>query len=94
MANATVADSPSIFNVASGTGTSLRWVVDELCRLAEVAPQLVTAPELVRRDDPPRIVGDATALREAVGWQPQIPLTQTLADMLASSARRPAPQPA
>jgi len=28
------------------------------------------------------MVGDASRLREATGWQPEIPLEQTVADML------------
>lgn len=75
--------SPAIFNVASGTGTSLRAALESLCRLAGVAPEFEVDAQLVRANDPPRIVGDASALRAAVGWRPGIPLSQTLADMLA-----------
>jgi GDP-4-dehydro-6-deoxy-D-mannose reductase len=94
MAAGRIASSPAIFNVATGSATSLRWVVEELCRLADVSPRIVVQPRLVREDDPPRIVGDARALREAVGWQPQIALTQTLAEMLGRETRLPAHQPA
>jgi GDP-4-dehydro-6-deoxy-D-mannose reductase len=84
--------SPAVFNVATGNPTSMRWVVEELCRLANVTPRLRVQPDLVRDDDPPRIVGDARALREAVGWRPEIPLTQTLAEMLEREIRLPAHQ--
>jgi hypothetical protein len=38
---------------------------------------------LVRASDPPEIRGDATLIRGLVGWQPRIPLEQTLRDVLA-----------
>ncbi|HYI66931.1 MAG TPA: NAD-dependent epimerase/dehydratase family protein [Candidatus Limnocylindrales bacterium] len=71
-----------IFNVSTGRGTRLREVVDELCRLAGVAPTIAVRADLVRTDDPPRIVGDSTALRTATGWMPAFELRETLADIL------------
>jgi GDP-4-dehydro-6-deoxy-D-mannose reductase len=74
---------PAVFNVATGSAVSLRWVIDELCRLASVTPRIVVDSDLVRPDDPPRIVGSAERLRGAIGWQPRIELAATLADVLA-----------
>jgi nucleoside-diphosphate-sugar epimerase len=39
---------------------------------------------LVRSDDPAEIRGDAALIRQLVGWQPRIPLDQTLVDILAA----------
>ena len=39
---------------------------------------------LVRTHDPIEIRGDATLLRKLVGWEPVIPLDQTLRDLLAT----------
>lgn len=78
-----------VFNIATGHGTRLRWIVEELCRLAGVAPAVVTDSSLVRATDPPRIVGDAAALTAATGWAPGISLEQTLADMLAERMAAP-----
>jgi GDP-4-dehydro-6-deoxy-D-mannose reductase len=89
LAEGRLVGSEPLFNVATGHATPLRWVVDELCRLAGVAPAIVADPSLVRADDPPRIVGDATALTTATGWAPRIGLQQTLADMLAERMRAP-----
>lgn len=74
---------PGIFNVSTGRAVSLRWVIGELCRLASVSPDLVVVPALVRRDDPPRIVGDASLLGLTIDWQPSTELSATLADVLA-----------
>jgi GDP-4-dehydro-6-deoxy-D-mannose reductase len=44
--------------------------------------QLETDPALLRPVDIPVLRGDATKLRDATGWQPRIPIDQTLADLL------------
>jgi GDP-4-dehydro-6-deoxy-D-mannose reductase len=72
-----------VFNVATGNGVSLRKVLDLLCRLAGVAPEIRVDADLVRADDPPRVIGDATKLTQALGWRPQRSLEETLRDVLA-----------
>ena len=44
-------------------------------------------PALVRPDDPPRIVGDASALRARTGWQPTWDLAATLASVFGDQER-------
>ena len=39
-------------------------------------------PARLRPADVPAQVGDPSRLREATGWRPEIPLEQTLADLL------------
>lgn len=73
----------AVFNLSTGTAVSLRWVIAELCRIASVEPRIVVDPGLVRPDDPPRIVGDASRLRRTIDWQPRTELSTTLADVLA-----------
>ena len=45
---------------------------------------LETNPDLLRPVDVPVLRGSAARLQAATGWQPQIPLATTLADVLAS----------
>jgi GDP-4-dehydro-6-deoxy-D-mannose reductase len=73
---------PAVFNLATGRAVSLRSIIDELSRLASVDPRIVVDPDLLRADDAPRFIGDATLLRRTVGWQPRIELVDTLAEML------------
>lgn len=77
-----IGDGPSVLNVATGRAVRLRDVLEELCRIAGVDPEIRVDGSLVRSDDPPRIVGDATRLRALTGWEPRIALSQTLADVL------------
>jgi GDP-4-dehydro-6-deoxy-D-mannose reductase len=70
-----------VYNVASGHGVSVRSLLDELLDLAGVDPQIEVDPERYRPAD--HRVGDASRLREATGWQPKIPLRETLDGLLS-----------
>jgi GDP-4-dehydro-6-deoxy-D-mannose reductase len=78
---------PAVYNVATGRSIRIRDVIAELASLAGATVEVETDPALVRPDDPPEIRGDATKLKEAIGWSPEWPLSTTLADVLASVAR-------
>ena len=75
-------ETPLLVNVASGRAVSIKAVVEMLCAMAGVNPQVNVVPGLVRADDPPEIRGDATLLRRLTGWTPSIPLETTLRDVL------------
>ena len=77
--------APLVVNVATGRAEPIRSMIDQLCTLAGVSPEVRIDPGLVRADDPPEIRGDATLLGELTGWRPEIPLTQTLSDLLAEA---------
>lgn len=68
-------------NVASGQGHSMREVVDKLVSISGLDVTVEVDPDRVRAGDPPRIVGDASRLRELTGWGPAIPLDRTLGDI-------------
>ncbi len=69
-----------VYNVASGRGRTLRELVRALIALSGVEPELCESPELWRATE--ASVGDASRLRLATGWQPALPLEQTLRDLL------------
>jgi GDP-4-dehydro-6-deoxy-D-mannose reductase len=74
----------SVVNVATGRSVTIRRVLEILSAAAGISTTPRIDPALVRDNDPPEIVGDSAALRRLTGWQPTIPLEQTLADLLAS----------
>lgn len=82
-AQGVLADRCTIVNVASGEVVTIRSVIERLSALAGVAPVIEINQSLVRTDDPAEIRGDATLIRQLVGWQPRISLEQTLVDVLA-----------
>jgi GDP-4-dehydro-6-deoxy-D-mannose reductase len=77
--------APLVVNVATGRAEPIRSMIDQLCTLAGVSPEVRIDPALVRADDPPEIRGDATLLGELTGWRPEIPLVQTFSDLLAEA---------
>lgn len=71
-----------IYNVASGIGRPMRVVLDALVRRAQVPVRVGTDPERLRPHDIPVLVGDATRLRNATGWAPEISFERTIDDLL------------
>jgi len=71
-----------LYNVASGTVRVMRSVLDALVTRARVKVRIETDAALMRPIDTPIVLGDATRLREATGWRPEISFEQTLDDLL------------
>ena len=73
---------PGTYNIASGRKVQLTGIVDLLVELAQAPISVVLDPDRLRPSDVEVVWGDATKLHEATGWNPEIPLEQTLADTL------------
>ncbi len=71
------------YNVCSGRDVAVSEVAQRLCALAGANVELVTDPSLVRAVDLPVLRGDYQRLARDTGWKPEIPLDDTLADVLA-----------
>jgi GDP-4-dehydro-6-deoxy-D-mannose reductase len=74
------------YNVASGTGVSLRALFDRIADLMEYHPVPQPDASLARPVDIRHLVGDATRLRAATGWSPRLTLDQTLRQMIDAQA--------
>jgi GDP-4-dehydro-6-deoxy-D-mannose reductase len=73
------------YNIASGKTVKMADVVELLVGLARVPVRVERDESRVRPADIPRLSGDPSKLRAATGWEPEIPLEQTLADTLAAA---------
>lgn len=71
-----------VYNVCSGQDISIQELADHLVALARRPITLAPDPSLLRPVDLPVLRGDATKLRDATGWAPQISVEATLADLL------------
>ena len=71
-----------VYNICSETGVSIRQVLETLLDLSTAAVKVEADPTRLRPSDVPRLVGDCGPFRQVTGWRPQIPLRQTLADLL------------
>jgi GDP-4-dehydro-6-deoxy-D-mannose reductase len=73
------------YNVASGKTVSMAAVVELLVELAGVPVEVERDEARVRPAEIRRLAGDASRLRAATDWRPEIPLERTLADALAAA---------
>ncbi len=71
-----------VYNVCSGRDVAVAELARRLLALAGADLALEPDPELARPVDTPVLVGDATRLRKATGWEPAVPLDETLAAVL------------
>jgi len=88
-AGGSLPDSFTVVNVASGTSVSIRSVIERLAAMAGIEPIIETEPSLLRPGAPGEVRGDSGLVRQLVGWEPTIPLEQTLADVLADAQETP-----
>jgi GDP-4-dehydro-6-deoxy-D-mannose reductase len=70
-----------VYNVASGIGARVGDHLEALIALTNTRPEIEVDPERLRPTD--HAVGDATLLRHTTGWQPTIPMADTLERVLA-----------
>jgi GDP-4-dehydro-6-deoxy-D-mannose reductase len=71
-----------VYNISSGVATSIQSILDTFLGLARVEITVQEDPTRMRPSDTPILVGDASKIKAATGWQPEIPLKKTLKDIL------------
>lgn len=77
-----LAEPGEVYNLCSGRDVSIQQLADELVALADRPISLTPDPALLRPVDVPVLRGDASKLLAATGWAPEIPVEQTLVDLL------------
>jgi GDP-4-dehydro-6-deoxy-D-mannose reductase len=70
------------YNVCSGQAHTMRGLLDGLVALARVRVVVEPDPDRFRPNDTPLLLGDPSRIRRDVGWQPLIPIEQTLQALL------------
>jgi GDP-4-dehydro-6-deoxy-D-mannose reductase len=73
-----------VYNVCSGRSYSIGQLLEVLVDLEAVEVEVETDPTRARRVDVPEMVGSYTRLADSTGWEPEIDVRQSLADLLAS----------
>jgi GDP-4-dehydro-6-deoxy-D-mannose reductase len=71
-----------VYNICRGRGVALREILGMLVSSASRNVRVEQDPERLRKVDIPSLVGDARKIRAETGWEPEIPLQKTLADLL------------
>ena len=70
------------YNVCSGTALGVQELAEALIARARIPMRMVADDDLLRPVDVTEVRGDASKLRAATGWRPEVPLHQTLGDLL------------
>ena len=71
-----------VYNVCSGRSCSLEDILELLLSFSEIEISVRVDAQKLRKADIPRLVGDNRKIKEAVSWEPRIPLEQTLEELL------------
>ena len=70
------------YNVCSGRAIAIGEIVEHLVVRSRVPVRIRVDPARFRPNDLPLVEGDPTRIRDELGWTPEIPLEQTLDDVL------------
>jgi GDP-4-dehydro-6-deoxy-D-mannose reductase len=72
----------SIYNVSSGREVKIRWILNELCLMAGVDPEIRQDASRLRPNEQRRMLASHDRLRADTGWEPTIPLETSLEQIL------------
>ena len=79
------------YNVCSGAARAVGELAERLVARARHPMRLEVDDDLLRPVEVAEMRGDPSKLHQATGWQPEVPLDQTLDDLLAHWRARHAP---
>lgn len=71
-----------VYNIGSGVSHAMREIVEIMHGKAKVPFAIEQDNALMRPSDNPELLCDNTKLKELTGWEAQIPLEQTIEDIL------------
>lgn len=71
-----------VYNIATGKSWRIRDVLNILISMSKVKIEIRKDETRMRPSDVEVLVGDASKFKKQTGWQPEIPFTKTLEDLL------------
>lgn len=75
-------NTSSTYNICSGKSLSGKEILKLILNQSEARPRVVEDTARMRPSDAPEIYGDASKIAKDTGWQPSIPIEQTIKDVL------------
>jgi GDP-4-dehydro-6-deoxy-D-mannose reductase len=72
-----------IYNVCSGTGLSIKDILDAMTEILDIQADINVDKQLMRPMENSRIVGSNIKIKKELGWENNIPLKQSLKDIIA-----------
>jgi GDP-4-dehydro-6-deoxy-D-mannose reductase len=74
--------SGEVYNVCRGEGISLLNIIEILAEMLKLDVTIEIDETLRRRGEPPIVIGNPEKIFRATGWKSQVPLEQTLKEMI------------
>lgn len=71
-----------VYNVCSGRSYSLESILKRLLSFTQKEIPVRVDSQKLRKVDIPRLVGNNKKIKEAISWEPQIPIEQSLEELL------------
>nr|WP_255548693.1 GDP-mannose 4,6-dehydratase [Luteibacter sp. dw_328] len=78
----------STYVVASGHEYRMRTLIEMMCELVGVSVEIRQDPARMRPAEQRRMVASAALLKKHTGWEPRVPIRQTLNDVLIDARGR------
>lgn len=76
------AEAGDCYNIASGSCVTIHEMLNMLLAKSNITIDIVPDPSRMRPSDVEILLGDHSKFTEHTGWKPEIPLDQTLEDLL------------
>lgn len=71
-----------VYNLGTGKTYSMQEILDMLLTLSKVDVKIEIDPDRLRPSDVPVLLSDSSKFKKLTGWEPQIPFSQSLQDLL------------
>ncbi|GAJ01739.1 unnamed protein product, partial [marine sediment metagenome] len=71
-----------VYNIGKGKTCSMKEVLDILLSKSKVHVKIEVDSKRLRPSDVPVLLSDCTRFRKLTGWEPKIPFSQSLQDLL------------
>src|SRR4029079_19707795 len=78
----TMGEPGEVYNIGSGEGRKMQWILDALIARSKIAVEVRQDPSRMRPSDIPQLICDPAKFQTLTGWKPQIPIEETLEDIL------------
>ena len=79
----TLGQPGNVYNIGSGRAYRIRDILMQMVGMSARPLTIAVDPAKLRKSDVSEVRSDCTRFRQATGWQPVIPMEQTLRDILA-----------
>lgn len=74
--------SGEVYNICSGKGIILKEIISKMSDLLGIIVDTEVNPQLVRPNENKKVIGSYQKIKQELGWQPEIEISKSLADII------------